>query len=105
MGGKKLTMGKFFEGADVLVKNAACWGILDLIEAGERGGSKVLKEEIFGRVRPKRHCFGHIHESNGTVDSDGVRFFNSAICDMKYKPRQGWDWFDLPMGDLEPNDS
>jgi hypothetical protein len=78
---------------------------LDLIVGGERVGSKVLKEEIFGRVRPKVHCFGHIHESNGAVEIDGVRTFKSAICDIKYKPRQGWNWFDLPMGDLEPNDS
>jgi hypothetical protein len=72
---------------------------------GERVGSRIFKEEIFGRVRLKAHCFGHIHESNGAVESDGFRSFNSAICDMKYKPRQGWNWFDLPMGDLEPNDS
>jgi hypothetical protein len=39
------------------------------------------------------------------VDCDGVRFFYSAVWDMKYEPRQGWNWFDLPMGDLEPNDS
>jgi Icc-related predicted phosphoesterase len=28
-------------------------------------GSKVLKEEIFERIKPKIHLFGHAHESPG----------------------------------------
>lgn len=38
------------------------------------------------------------------VESGGNRFFNSAVCDVKYRHRQGWNWFDLPMGDLKQKD-
>lgn len=38
------------------------------------------------RVKPKFHCFGHIHEGYGQLVKNGTHFINASICDMGYRP-------------------
>jgi len=37
-------------------------------------------------IRPKVHCFGHIHEAAGVTSADGTYFVNASICDLSYRP-------------------
>lgn len=47
---QKIDYGKIPGDTDVLVTHAPCYGIFDLVVGGERVGSQMLKQEIFGRV-------------------------------------------------------
>lgn len=72
----------FFEriphGTDILVTHAPPKGILDKSKAGESCGSEYLLNRV-KEVTPKMHLFGHIHESYGTMESEGIRFVNAAF--------------------------
>lgn len=48
-------------------------------------GDHILLEEIKKRQKLKYHFFGHIHESYGHKEIDGVHYYNVAICDRDYK--------------------
>jgi len=37
-----------------------------------------LIDQIFQRIRPIVHCFGHVHELHGSMNWNGVCFVNSA---------------------------
>jgi Icc-related predicted phosphoesterase len=32
----------------------------------------------------KAHLFGHIHDSSGELEKDGVKYINAAMCDEGY---------------------
>jgi Icc-related predicted phosphoesterase len=70
---------------DILVTHGPPRGVLDVIRNGRGVGSTNLQNEVFGRLREKLkvHCFGHIHEDPGHVVREGIKFFNSAICDKR----------------------
>jgi len=74
---------------DVLVTHGPMLGILDLTERGPNAGSFQLAMAI-GRVQPKVHIFGHIHEAYGFhKDPDfPTRFYNVAHCNLQYAPVQ-----------------
>jgi len=51
-------------------------------------GRHVGCEELLaavGRVRPRVHLFGHIHEGYGQEERDGTLFVNAASCDASYR--------------------
>jgi Icc-related predicted phosphoesterase len=37
-------------------------------------------------VKPKIHCFGHIHEGYGYKEHEGVLFLNASTCNDRYEP-------------------
>eukprot|EP01080_Neovahlkampfia_damariscottae_P008696 gene8696-643_t len=49
------------------------WGCFNLID------------EIFQRIRPVVHCFGHVHELYGSINWNGVCFVNSATRPTTFK--------------------
>ena len=73
---------------DVLVTHGPPFGILDRVASGERVGCEDLAREVLGRVRPRVHAFGHIHEGYGVVEREGIRFVNASCCDLDYAPLQ-----------------
>ncbi len=73
------------EGVDILITHCPPYGILDTLESGEQVGSKVLLKHL-DRVKPKFHCFGHIHCSNGILVKDGTTYINASICTEQYRP-------------------
>ena len=83
-------------GVDVLVTHGPPLGALDRLASGERVGCADLAREVFGRVRPRVHAFGHIHESYGVVDVQGVRCVNASSCDLGYHITQPPIVVDLP---------
>lgn len=65
-------------GVDVLVTHGPPAGILDRTSRGMRVGDKVLLKRV-EEMKPRVHCFGHIHESYGTTRRDGTLFCNAAV--------------------------
>ena len=80
------------ENTDVLITHGPPYGILDqcsditdpstLVSVG----CEELRREVFTRVKPKVHAFGHIHEGSGVHIQEGITFLNASICDGKYRP-------------------
>lgn len=71
---------------DVLITHGPPWGYLDECQDGHLAGCKYLAEEIFKRVKPSVHIFGHIHEGYGSMEQDGIKFINASVCTLQYKP-------------------
>lgn len=52
----------------------------------EHAGCEELAKAV-RRIKPKVHCFGHIHDGGGNVLQDGnTLFVNAAICTPKMAP-------------------
>jgi Icc-related predicted phosphoesterase len=64
---------------DVLITHGPPFGILDepYNSKNKNAGSKALLSFV-ERVKPKLHCFGHIHYSYGQLEKDGTTFFNAS---------------------------
>jgi len=76
------------EGIDILVTHGPPMGILDWSNfGGEHVGCADMRQEL-ARVKPKLHCFGHIHGSYGTAEWAGTLFVNAATCDEQYMANQ-----------------
>lgn len=71
---------------DVLVTHSPPLHILDRTWSKENVGSAGLLAEIVGRIRPRVHVFGHIHEAYGTAQRDGTTFVNACLCNLDYEP-------------------
>lgn len=72
---------------DLLLTHGPPRGVLDRCADGRRVGCADLWDAV-QRVRPRLHVFGHIHESYGQVERDGVRYVNASTCDLDYDPVQ-----------------
>jgi Icc-related predicted phosphoesterase len=72
---------------EVLVTHGPPYGHGDRVERppGELVGCRDLLARVRD-VRPKVHCFGHIHESAGVTTAGGTLFVNASICDLDYRP-------------------
>ena len=66
------------ERCHVLVTHTPPMGVLDQSSKGPRIGCPILRKEVFGRIRPRLHCFGHVHEGRGIVREEGIVFMNAA---------------------------
>lgn len=71
---------------DVLMTHGPAYGILDLCSDGSRVGCEDLLGTI-QRIKPKVHAFGHIHESYGQDEYDGILCINACILDERYQLR------------------
>ena len=66
------------ERCHVLVTHTPPMGVLDQTSNGPRIGCPILHKEVFGRIRPRLHCFGHVHEARGLIQEEGIWFMNAA---------------------------
>ncbi len=77
------------DGIDVLITHGPPQGILDKVDndyqRNKNVGCPQLRQQIFERVKPKYHAFGHIHEAYGMVVEDGITFINASILDADYQ--------------------
>lgn len=71
---------------DILVTHSPPSGILDLTAAGINAGCEDLIARV-KKVKPKLHCFGHIHEGYGRQAKGDTTYVNASICDEDYSPR------------------
>lgn len=70
---------------DVLITHGPPMGVLDRTAVGVRAGCADLLAAVTGRVRPRVHLFGHIHEGHGTETRDGIQFVNASNCSLRYR--------------------
>lgn len=69
---------------DILVTHGPPKGFLDENMLGQQCGCDQLLYKIL-EIRPRAHIFGHIHENNGLKSYDGIKFYNVACCDERYR--------------------
>lgn len=71
---------------DILITHNPPHSIMDYTSfSRENIGSKSLYIEVFKRIKPKIHCFGHVHEEYGIREINGIRFINASLLDDKYE--------------------
>ena len=70
---------------DMLLTHSPPHGMLDLCRSGDRAGIRPLMDAIStGKISPKVHFFGHIHECGGRQEEiEGTLFVNSATTIQK----------------------
>lgn len=76
---------KIPDNTDVLITHGPPFGILDRTLRNKRVGCEELLKAI-GRIKPKVHVFGHIHEDYGQNESAGTLFVNASTCNARYQP-------------------
>ena len=75
---------------DILVTHGPPHGILDKVGEDDGGfrltGCESLLTQL-GRVQPRLHCFGHIHEGYGVYRNpdSGIVFANASSCTENYR--------------------
>ncbi len=68
---------------DVLMTHTPPRGILDFSNFTQApAGCQYLADRV-AEIKPKVHCFGHIHESYGRIDTDETIFVNAAVLAKK----------------------
>jgi Icc-related predicted phosphoesterase len=73
------------EGVDVLITHTPPLGMRDRTFRGEHVGCGELAAAL-PRIRPRLHCFGHIHEAYGQHTEGGTIFVNGSCCTLQYQP-------------------
>lgn len=63
---------------DVLITHGPPAGVLDRTSRGKRVGDHELATAL-RNIKPRVHCFGHIHESYGTLRQNSTLFCNAAV--------------------------
>lgn len=80
------------DSTDVLITHGPPIGILDEVvyfdrDTGVQGirhcGSTALADRVLA-VKPKIHCFGHIHPGYAELDMYGIKFINASLLDDRY---------------------
>lgn len=66
------------QNVDVLITHGPPAGILDQTSRGQRVGDHILAKTVMD-IKPRVHCFGHIHESYGILVQNGTLFCNAAV--------------------------
>jgi Icc-related predicted phosphoesterase len=72
------------EDIDILITHTPPFGILDRNSAGKDCGCKDLLNRLT-EIKPRLHCFGHIHASAGVKDIDGTTYVNAAMVNRQYQ--------------------
>lgn len=72
---------------DILVTHGPPYGMFDETITELRAGCEDLREAVQERVKPRLHCFGHIHEGGGSiVEIEGIMYINCSYVDERYRP-------------------
>jgi len=69
---------------DILLTHGPPLGHGDRCRGGNRAGCGNLLEEVEGRIAPKLHVFGHIHEGYGVTTNGTTVFVNASNCNVRY---------------------
>jgi len=68
---------------DVLITHTPPKYILDTLLIGANAGCEELTKRV-EVVKPKIHCFGHIHSGYGEKYVDGVQYLNASVLGENY---------------------
>jgi Icc-related predicted phosphoesterase len=69
---------------DILITHVPPQSILDKNSRDEQCGCPQLTPRV-NEVKPRYHIFGHIHESYGILEFDGVTYINSSSLNNQYE--------------------
>ena len=70
---------------DVLITHGAPYGIMDFgIYSNHHTGSPSLYWEVMNRIKPKLHCFGHVHSGYGQKVIEDTVFVNASNLNDDY---------------------
>ena len=75
---------------DVLITHGPPAGILDVVNNryssnhDRHVGCPQLRRQVFDRIKPQVHVFGHIHEAYGILEEEGITFINASVMDADY---------------------
>lgn len=69
---------------DVLITHTPPRGILDTNTRGKSCGCPDLEARL-ATVRPRVHCFGHVHASAGQLTQGGTTYVNAAMVNHQYR--------------------
>jgi Icc-related predicted phosphoesterase len=70
---------------DVLITHCPPYMIHDYVPwSMQHEGSPSLYKEVLNRIKPKVHCFGHIHDGYGITVIEGTTFINASNLDEDY---------------------
>lgn len=67
---------------DVLITHGPPYGILDKVGQEHVGCADLRTRVDF--IKPKIHCFGHIHCAAGMTELNGTTFVNAALLSERY---------------------
>ncbi len=81
----KLTWDKIPDDTDILITHGPPKDHLDAIPKGKTVGCPFLRDRV-KVVKPRIHCFGHVHHSHGKLEVDGTLFVNGANNTEQYQP-------------------
>lgn len=81
----KLEWDKIPADTDILITHGPPKDALDAIPNGKSVGCPFLRERV-SEIKPRIHCFGHVHHSHGTLAVDGTLFINAASNTEQYQP-------------------
>jgi Icc-related predicted phosphoesterase len=71
----------------ILITHGPPYGILDEIDDHAHVGCKELKAAVQERIKPRMHCFGHIHECGGKIVTLGeTTYVNCSYVNERYQP-------------------
>jgi len=70
---------------DILLTHGPAYGILDKCRSGDVVGCEDLLELIADKPNLKLMIFGHIHESAGMKEVNGIKHINAAVLNHRYK--------------------
>lgn len=70
---------------DILITHGPPFGVLDQVKnRPEHLGCELLAKRV-DVIKPKIHCFGHIHSARGVYSNGETLFINASILDEKYR--------------------
>jgi len=72
------------EDVDVLITHTPPQWILDRNRRGRSCGCPDLAERLLD-LRPRIHCFGHVHASAGSLERDGTTYVNASMVNSQYQ--------------------
>lgn len=71
---------------DVLITHSPPYMILDRVDWNRsHEGSPTLYDEVINRIKPKIHCFGHIHGGYGIKIIENTTFINASNLNDVYE--------------------
>lgn len=72
---------------DILITHSPFYGVLDEVKMKQRhAGSSSLREHVLGRIKPKLHIVGHIHDGHGMAVIDSSKIVNASLVNEYYEP-------------------
>lgn len=69
---------------DVLITHTPPLGVLDRNSRGKACGCAALRRAV-DTVRPRVHCFGHVHASAGTLKTKDTTYVNASVVNRQYE--------------------